>query len=129
MDPAEKPLPPDQKQNRAGNKRRKKNGHPNPHFDLRTEAYKLFGVDVTQIPGLEESALPLFSEVGRDMTKWPTAGHFASWLSLCPENDISGEKRSGAECGMSKIALDTCSGLLPPLFITALRPWATICAG
>lgn len=92
VDPAEKPLPPDQKRNRAGNKRRRKNGHPNPQFDLRTEAYKLFGVDVTQIPGLEENALPLFSEVGRDMTKWPTAGHFASWLNLCPDNDISGGK-------------------------------------
>jgi transposase len=49
-------------------------------------------VDVTQIPGLEENALPLFSEVGRDMSKWPTAAHFASWLALCPDNDISGGK-------------------------------------
>jgi Ni,Fe-hydrogenase maturation factor len=32
-DPAEKPLPPDRKQNRAGKKRRKKNGHPNPEFE------------------------------------------------------------------------------------------------
>ena len=70
----------------------KENGHPNPGFDLRTEAYKLFGVDVTQVPGLEENALPLFSEVGRDMSKWPDAGHFASWLNLCPDNDISGGK-------------------------------------
>ena len=91
-DPRERPLPPDRKQNRAGKKRRKKNGHPNPGFDLRTEAYKLFGVDVTQIPGLEENALPLFSEVGRDMSKWPTAAHFVSWLALCPDNDISGGK-------------------------------------
>jgi transposase len=92
VDPAEKPLPRDRKQNRAGNKRRKKNGHPHPQFDLRTEAYKLFGVDVTQVPGLEENVLPLFSEVGRDMKKWPTAGHFSSWLNLCPDNDISGGK-------------------------------------
>jgi hypothetical protein len=92
VDPAEKPLPPDQKRNRAGKKRRKKNGHPNPGFDLRTEAYKLFGVDVTQVPGLEENALPLFSEVGRDLSKWPSSGHFASWLNLCPDNDISGGK-------------------------------------
>jgi len=92
VNPAETPLPPDQKRNRAGKKRRRKNGHPNPGFDLRTEAYKLFGVDVTQVPGLEENALPLFSEVGRDMTKWPSAGHFASWLNLCPDNDISGGK-------------------------------------
>ena len=47
---------------------------------------------MTQIPGLEENALSLFSEAGRDMTKWPTAGHFASWLNLCPDNDISGGK-------------------------------------
>jgi hypothetical protein len=91
-DPVEAPLPPDRKRNRAGKKRRKKNGHPNPEFDLRTEAYKLFGVDVTQIPGLEENALPLFSEVGRDMSKWRTAAHFASWVALCPDNDISGGK-------------------------------------
>ena len=91
-DPVETPLPPDRKRNRAGKKRRKKNGHPNPEFDLRTEAYKLFGVDVTQIPGLEENALPLFSEVGRDMSKWRTAAHFASWVALCPDNDISGGK-------------------------------------
>ena len=91
-DPAERPLPPDRKRYRGGSKRRKKNGHPHPEFDLRTETYKLFGVDVTQIPGLEENALPLFSEVGRDMSSWPTAAHFISWLALCPDNDISGGK-------------------------------------
>jgi transposase len=91
-DPVERPLPSDRKRNRAGKKRRKKNGHPNPGVDLRTETYKLFGVDVTQIPGLEENALSLFSEVGRDMSKWPTAAHFVSWLALCPDNDISGGK-------------------------------------
>jgi transposase len=92
IDPGERPLPPDRKRNRAGSKRRRKNGHPHPEFDLRTEAYKLFGVDVGQIPGLEENALPLFSEVGRDMSRWPSAAHFVSWLALCPDNDISGGK-------------------------------------
>lgn len=24
------------------------------------------------------------------MSRWPTAGHFASWLGLCPDNDIRG---------------------------------------
>jgi len=91
IDPTERPLPPDRKRNRAGTKRRRKNGHPYPEFDLRIETYKLFGVDVTQIPGLE-NALPLFSEVGRDMSPWPTAAHFVSWLALCPDNDISGGK-------------------------------------
>ena len=58
---------------------------------LRTEAYKLFGVDATWVPGLEMSVLPLFSEVGRDLaSRLPTADHFVSWLNLCPDNDISG---------------------------------------
>jgi hypothetical protein len=25
----------------------------------------------------------------RDMSRWPTAAHFVSWLGLCPDNDIS----------------------------------------
>jgi transposase len=90
VDPAEKPLPPDRKRNRNAPKRRKKSGPPTMAFDLRTEAYKVFGVDVTQIPGLETMAFPLFGEVGRDLSAWPTAAHFASWLGLCPDNDISG---------------------------------------
>src|SRR5450432_3976670 len=90
VDPTEKPLPPDRKRNRAARKRRMKTGNPDTTFDLRTEAYKLFGVDVTQVPGVETITLPLFSEVGRDLSKWPTGRHFASWLALCPDNDISG---------------------------------------
>ena len=88
VDPAEKPMPQDRKQKQR--KRRKKSG--NPDFTLRAEAYKLFGVDLTQIPGLMTLAFMLFSEVGRDMSRWPTAGHFVSWLGLCPDNDISGGK-------------------------------------
>lgn len=90
VDPNEKPLPPDGKRDRSGRKRKKKRGHRESQFDLRTESYKLFGVDVTQIPGLDTLPLPLFSEVGREMSIWPSAGHFTSWLLLCPDNDISG---------------------------------------
>jgi transposase len=90
VDPQLKPLPPDSKRNRSEKKRKRKSGSPETDFDLRTEAYQLYGVDVTQIPGVETIALPLFSELGRDMSKWPTAAHFASWLALCPDNDISG---------------------------------------
>src|ERR1700737_966615 len=72
--------------------RRKNTGALNTGFDLRTESYKLFGVDLTQIPGLMLMVLTLFSEVGRDMSRWKTAAHFVSWLALCPDNDISGGK-------------------------------------
>jgi hypothetical protein len=93
VDPVEKPLPPDcKKRNRNAQKQRRKLGHRDAGFDVRTEAYKLFGVDVTQIPGLETSVFPLFSEVGRDLSRWPPADRFVSWLGLCPDNDISGGK-------------------------------------
>ncbi len=88
VDPAERPLPPDRKRKQSG--RKKKNANPQTGFDLRTESYKLFGVDLTQIPGLMVMVLTLFSEVGRDMSRWKTAAHFVSWLALCPDNDISG---------------------------------------
>jgi transposase len=34
----------------------------------------------------------ILSEVGADMSKWPTVRHFCSWLGLAPKNDISGGK-------------------------------------
>jgi transposase len=88
VDPAQKPMPEDRK--RRQRQRKKKSGSPD--FDMRSEAYKLFGVDLTQIPGLMTLVFMLFSEVGRDMSRWPTAAHFVSWLGLCPDNDISGGK-------------------------------------
>jgi transposase len=87
-DPEQKPLPEDRKQKQR--RRKKKSGSPD--FNMRTEAYKLFGVDLTQIPGLMMLVFMLFSEVGRDMSRWPSAAHFVSWLGLCPDNDISGGK-------------------------------------
>ena len=29
------------------------------------------------------------------MSQWPTEHHFVSWLRLCPDNKISGDKRIG----------------------------------
>jgi transposase len=93
VDPAEKPLPQDRKQKqRSKDKQRRKKKGANPDFDMRTETYRLFGVDLTQIPGLMMLAMMLFSETGRDMSRWPTAGNFVSWLGLCTDNDITGGK-------------------------------------
>ena len=87
VDANEKPLPPDSK-GRGAKRKSKRAG--DFRFEVRPEAYQLFGVDVTQIPGVGGIALGLFSEVGRDLTRFATAGHFASWLGLCPDNDKSG---------------------------------------
>jgi len=60
---------------------------------VRTEAYKLYGVDVTQIPGVDGIAIPIFSEVGRDLTSpisdCPTVCFLAGIMS---DNDKSGGK-------------------------------------
>src|SRR5260370_30986171 len=84
VDPQGKPLSPDRKKKQRG--REKKNAKPTAGFDMRTEAFKLFGVDLTQIPGLIMMVLTLFSEVGRDLSRWKSAGHFPSRLAMCPHN-------------------------------------------
>jgi transposase len=74
--------------------RSKKNNRRNtPGFDCRHEAYRISGVDLTQIDGISESAaLTILSEIGTDMNPWKTEKNFASWLSLCPNNKITGGK-------------------------------------
>jgi hypothetical protein len=41
------------------------------------------------------TATTILSEAGWDMSKWKTENHFVSWLRLCPDNRISGEKIIG----------------------------------
>ena len=49
------------------------------------------GVDLTRIDGVDGfTALKVISEIGTDMTKWPSAKRFASWLGLSPDNRITG---------------------------------------
>ncbi|HLG57296.1 MAG TPA: transposase [Vicinamibacterales bacterium] len=53
--------------------------------------HQLTGVDLSQIDGIgPDNVLRLLSEIGTDMTRWPTAKHFTSWLTLAPQNKISG---------------------------------------
>jgi len=64
-----------------------------PRFEIRTVLNSLLGVDLTEIHGLGPySVLRIFAECGSDMTRWPTAKHFTSWLTLAPGNKISGGK-------------------------------------
>lgn len=63
------------------------------HFDLASALYRMTGVDLTQIDGLDALTVQkVLSEIGTDMSKWPTVKHFASWLRLCPNNKITGGK-------------------------------------
>jgi len=62
-----------------------------PAFDARPGLYTLLGADLTQVHGFGPyTVLRLIGECGDDMSKWPTAKHFASWLCLAPGNKVSG---------------------------------------
>ncbi len=64
-----------------------------PRFDLSCELQRITGVDLTRIDGIDVMiAQTLLSEVGVDMSRWKTEAHFASWLGLCPDNRVSGDK-------------------------------------
>jgi transposase len=74
-------------------KRRSRQRHA-PGFDVQVYLDAMTGVDLTQIDGIDElTALKVISEIGLDMTRWPTGKHFASWLGFCPGNKLSGGKR------------------------------------
>jgi hypothetical protein len=80
------PLPPSAKRESHS-----KNG---PSYDARSYLYRLTGVDLVAISGLNESTVQtIISEVGTDLSAFPTEKHFCSWLGLAPHNDISGGKR------------------------------------
>ena len=64
-----------------------------PKFDLRTRLFQMCGVDLTRIDGIDvTTALVVISEVGSDLSRFPSDKHFASWLGLCPGTKITGGK-------------------------------------
>lgn len=64
-----------------------------PKFDLRTQLFRMCGVDLTRIDGVDvTTALAVVSEIGTDMSRFPTIKHFTSWLGLCPGTKITGGK-------------------------------------
>ena len=85
------PLPEEKRKDR----RKKKKGNK-PQFDLREGLFRMTGTDLTRIHGIDVmTATTVISEAGYDMSKWETENHFVSWLRLCPDNRISGNKVIG----------------------------------
>ena len=64
-----------------------------PRFDLRTQLFRMCGVDLTRIDGVDvTTALAVVSEIGPDLSRFPSVKHFTSWLALCPGTRITGGK-------------------------------------
>ena len=65
-------------------------------INLKQYLENILGTDVTQVDGLDEiTVLEIISVTGADMSKWPTAEHFTSWLNLAPLPKKAGGKLLG----------------------------------
>jgi transposase len=78
-------------------KPRQRSGNPF-HFDAHAQLYRMTGVDLTRIDGIESvTALTVLGEIGTDMSRWKTVKHFTSWLGLCPGTKVSGGRVLGSK--------------------------------
>jgi len=95
---ADKPLPPTTK------RKSKRSASAAPCLpDLREKQYRMLGVDLTQIPGINTQTVQDFiGEVGPDLSDFPNASAFSSWITVCPHNDVSGGKRLRSKTRKSK---------------------------
>ena len=78
---------------------RRRQRHKNePRFEIRSPLHRLSGADITQIDAVGPyTALRLIAEIGTDMTRWPSAKHFTSWLTLAARNKIMPRALGGHE--------------------------------
>jgi transposase len=71
----------------------KKGSRNAPEFDLRTELYRITGIDWAQVNGIDVlTAHTVMAEAGDDLEAFANEKHFTSWLGLCPTNERSGGK-------------------------------------
>lgn len=98
MPPAELQQPVDQPKKKRGRPRKNPEGTARPgkndlrtDCDLKKELLRINGADLTAITGLgPNTILQIMAEVGTDMSKFPSAKHFASYLGFTPHNKITG---------------------------------------
>lgn len=98
--PEPKPLPP-----KVRVRRRRRDNEAT--FDARQRLYNVAGVDLTLIEGIESStAQTVLSEIGVDMSRWPSEKEFGSWLGLAPNPKKSGGrlKSSATRPGVNRAA-------------------------
>lgn len=83
-------------------------------------------MDVIAIYGMGEgAALEVLSETGADLSKWPSAKNFVSWLNLCPNNKISGGKIISSMLlkKQPRVLPLVPSGMQPMLFVEVTIGW------
>jgi transposase len=86
-------------------KKRKPIRHHKPKINrMADHLLELFsGKDATKISGITDYTwLQLYSEMGNDLTKWPSEKHYTSWLGLSPGQHNSGKKKGNRKKGRPK---------------------------
>jgi transposase len=75
-------------------RRKRKSGRKNdPSFNLEGELKRIFGVDLTSIDGINIlTSQVILSELGPDLSAFPSEDDFSSWLELVPRRNITGRK-------------------------------------
>jgi transposase len=64
-----------------------------PEFDLRSELYRITGIDWSQVNGIDVlTAQTVIAECGADLSAFPSEKQYTSWLGLVPTNEQSGGK-------------------------------------
>src|SRR5271156_592976 len=125
VDSEEKPMPADRKQKQ----RKRKNQSGSLDFNLRAEAYRLFGVDLTQIPGLMTLVFMLFSEVGRDIClDGPPPRISPPGLDSAPTTTSAEEGFCGEALAGQRTAPEPSSGWRHIPCIAIRHQWDTISA-
>ncbi len=95
VDPTERPIP------AARNPR--KSPWRSELIGLREDLYRAFGVDLTQVPGIDSlTAQRLLTEIGPDLSAFPNVGEFASWLRLCLNKRVTAGKVMSSRTGPTK---------------------------
>lgn len=103
--------------------KRKAIRHNKPQVEnLDQHLLKIFGGrDATQLPGFTDyNWLQLYSELGSDLTNWPSEKHFTSWLGLSPGQHNSGKQKRNKAKGkpaVGQIFREIAHGLLNSKYI------------
>jgi transposase len=90
-------LPPDAEPPKSTSSHRKPQRNE-PPLKVVSTLYRVTGIDLTQVPGIQAlTAVTIISEIGLDISRFPTEKQFCSWLGLSPSPKVSGGKRLGEE--------------------------------
>jgi len=92
----QEPLPPNKRSSHSKNLSKESPVHVRQHLR------RITGIDLTAVDGLSlDLAQKIVSEIGTDMSRFPTEKHFCSWLKLSPNNQITGGKIIRSSTGKS----------------------------